>query len=333
MLQTLSDSTSTHCLHCYRCSIWFYGKISTLPLLNPIHHPLKAQSIQIYIKAIRCKEPANPPPTPIPTPKSSINPSTSVWSPYFFKMARCPLLYNSPERKWTPWSPAGPLQRFESQGFLEICCSQVATNVVLQDLKASKSSPERLAGNSSHGHWQDLLFHLNTQRRIHQNTEAFCQNCQWLLPASQAFPDALNALARQIFGAVNQDQLLYIRFAMHGIIWVSLATSRIILVCNEMFTHSISALRSGIYICILPSSTIYSTPTNSIPLYTKHGNSWEAAQAFPNTLHPQTSLASSLENRTITKHKAATVPQAMPILILEKTLVKIMPQMIYFPLL
>ncbi len=107
-------------------------------------------------------------------------------------------------------------------------------------------------------------------------TEAFCQNCHWFLPASHEFPDALNALARQIFGAVNQKQLLYIRFAMHGMIWGSLRQV-------SWFQFVIKCLLIPYQHCILRSSTICSTPTNSIPLYTKNGNSWEEAQASPPT--------------------------------------------------
>lgn len=110
MLQTLTDSTSTHCLEgwCVLHLIQWKNIYKSYHYFIPsIIHLKLNQSSYISKLYIASSQPFHPPPldssTFSPNPDAQkINQSTSVWSPYFFKMARCPLLYNSPERKWTP---------------------------------------------------------------------------------------------------------------------------------------------------------------------------------------------------------------------------------------
>ena len=155
----------------------------------------------------------------------------------------------------------------------------MATNVVFQDLKANKSSPEQLARK-----FQSWPFSRSTVSSEYSKKDS-SKSLRFLMPS----------MARQIFGAVNQKQLLYIRFSMHGTIWVtpwkinssnlqithlerkiifqtsvimfhvnlqgcSLATSRLILLW-KIFTHIMDFLHDTIY---------YSTPTN-----------WKIHSCFP----------------------------------------------------
>ena len=104
--------------------------------------------IYIYIQAIHCKQPANPPPDPwtlqlfpqFPTPKKSINPPQSG--------LRTSLRWHAAHYCTTLQNGNGHLSSLQLKVVAmvkEICCSQAATNVVFQDLKANKSSPEQLA--------------------------------------------------------------------------------------------------------------------------------------------------------------------------------------------
>ena len=133
-----------------------------------IHSKLNQSSyIHIYISKlyIASSQPIHPPPldsstfSPNPDAQKSINPPQSG--------LRTSLRWHAAHYCTTLQNGNGHLSSLQLKvvAMVKEICSQAATNMVFQDLKANKVLQNNLQGNSSHGHLQDLLFHLNTTRK------------------------------------------------------------------------------------------------------------------------------------------------------------------------